>query len=88
MEAERTVRLATRHLFDIPDAAAVQIHCTDGTLWLTLDHDLRDIILEPGQSFTATEHRRGLLYALRPSTFVLGPMHHCAGAQMALPAVA
>lgn len=88
MEHERNLRLDARRLFEIPDAAAVQVRCTDGCLWLTLDHDVRDIILEPGQSFTATEHRRGLLYALQPSAFTLWPLRHCAGAEVALPAAA
>lgn len=64
-------RLEPRHLHAIPDAAAVEIVCTQGSLWLTLDNDRRDIILEPGDRFEADAHRRGLLYALEPSAFVL-----------------
>ena len=64
-------QLAARRLFDIPDAAAVQIRCTAGTLWITLDNDQRDIILAPGESFSTGEHRRALLYALEPAAFAL-----------------
>jgi Protein of unknown function (DUF2917) len=88
MEHETSLRLETRRLFAIPDAGGVQIRCTAGVLWLTLDHDQRDIILEAGQSFTATDHRRGLLYALEPSSFVLWPLRHCVGVEVGLPALA
>ena len=64
-------QLAARRLFDIPDAASVQIRCTAGSLWITLDHDPRDIILAPGESFSTPEHKRALLYALEPAAFAL-----------------
>lgn len=64
-------QLAARRLFDIPDAAAVQVRCTSGSLWITLDHDPRDIILAPGESFFTTEHKRALLYALEPAAFAV-----------------
>lgn len=63
--------LAQRGLFEIPDVAGVQLRCTEGSLWITLDHDLRDIVLAPGDSFTGTEHRRALVYALQPSTLAV-----------------
>ena len=73
MPERRTLRLEARRLYDIADAAAVAVRCTEGTLWLTLDHDVRDFVLEPGDSFSTAEHRRALLYALRPATFELVP---------------
>jgi hypothetical protein len=66
-------QLAARRLFDLPDAASVQIRCTAGSLWITLDNDPRDIVLESGESFFTTEHRRALLYALEPAAFGLEP---------------
>lgn len=67
------IGLAARSLFEIADAANVQIRCRKGTLWLTLDNDPRDVVLEPGESFVTTEHRRALLYALRPACFAVRP---------------
>lgn len=32
--------------------AATQIHCRSGLVWITLDHDLRDVVLNAGQSFS------------------------------------
>lgn len=66
-----TVSLPARQLFELPDASAARILCTSGCLWLTLDDDLRDVILQPGDSFETGEHRRALLYALQVSAFVL-----------------
>ena len=72
MATDRSFQLERRRLFDIADAAGVQIRCTAGSLWLTLDHDPRDIVLAAGESFTTPEHRRALLYALEPATVELG----------------
>jgi len=63
--------LEPRGLFEIPDVSGVQISCTQGSLWITLDHDTRDIVLEAGDSFVSTEHRRALVYAFQASTLAL-----------------
>ena len=73
MEAGTTVALPARQLFELPDASTARIVCTSGCLWLTLDDDPRDVILEPGDSFSAREPRRALLYALQGSSFLLAP---------------
>jgi hypothetical protein len=61
------IPLAPRALLDIPDISGTQVTCRRGSLWITLDNDPRDIVLEAGESFFSTEHRRALLYALQPS---------------------
>lgn len=78
------LQLAHQAIHSLPDAAGVQIGCIEGTVWLTLDGDARDIILEAGEVFTAPEHRRALIYALQPSRISLGspavlPLLDCAG---------
>ena len=60
--------LERRALFQVSDAAGVQMACQSGSLWITLDGDPRDILLDAGDRYTATEHRRALIYALEPST--------------------
>lgn len=35
----------------LPDARATHLCSAAGTLWITVDHDPRDIVLEPGQCF-------------------------------------
>ena len=54
-------------LFSVPDAAGVHILCRNGTVWITLDGDPRDIVLEASDSFSTPEHRRALIYAMKPS---------------------
>jgi hypothetical protein len=59
--------LDDRAMFSVPDAAGLQIDCEDGTVWITVDGDLRDYVLEPGDHFHNTEHRRAVIYAMRPA---------------------
>jgi hypothetical protein len=73
MTVPATHTLPARQLFTVPDASAVRIVCTSGALWLTLDHEAHDVILEAGDSFETAEHRRALVYAFQPSTFELAP---------------
>lgn len=68
-----TVSLPARQLLVIPDPSTTTILCTSGCVWLTLDDDPRDVILEPGDRFDAAGPRRAILYALEPSAFVLAP---------------
>ncbi len=70
MDPGPTVSLPSRQLFEIPDAASVRILCTAGCLWVTLDNDIRDVVLNPGDAYEPTAGR-ALLYAFEPSTFLL-----------------
>lgn len=67
------IGLAARGLFEVPDIARVQVICSRGSLWITLDNDPRDIIVQAGESFFSTKHRRALVFAFEPSTLVLRP---------------
>ena len=58
------VSLPTRAVFAVPDGAGVGIECRSGSVWVTLDRDPRDIVLEPGERFESTDHRRVLVSAL------------------------
>jgi hypothetical protein len=71
MTSVPTVCLPARQLFEVADASAVRIVCTAGCLWITLDHDTRDVILEPGDGFEAEQPRRALVYAFTPSSFTM-----------------
>ncbi len=50
--------LAHKAMFSVSDASGVQIACRTGSLWITLDDDPRDVVLDAGDSFLTTEHRR------------------------------
>jgi hypothetical protein len=71
MEDGPTITLPRRQLFEIPDASAVRIVCTRGCIWVTVDDDIRDFVLEPGQQFEVSDARRALIYAMEPSSFLL-----------------
>jgi hypothetical protein len=65
------IPLAPRALLDVPDISGTQVTCRRGSLWITLDNDPRDIVLEAGESFFSTEHRRALVYAFQPSVVAM-----------------
>lgn len=60
-------------MFSVPDAADLKIVCRSGTVWITLDGDLRDIVLEKCESFSTPDHKRALIYAMRPSCISIAP---------------
>ena len=62
------VDLPARGILTLPDAAGIGIECRSGTLWVTLDHDPRDIVLTAGERFEGGTHRRALVSALGPSS--------------------
>jgi hypothetical protein len=66
------LQLAHQAIHSLPDAAGIQIGCEEGAVWLTLDGDPHDYILEAGEVFTTPEHRRALVYALQRSRISQG----------------
>jgi hypothetical protein len=48
-----------------------RIECVRGTLWLTIDHDRRDIVLRPGQGFVLDRDDDMLLSALADSAYLV-----------------
>lgn len=46
-----------------------RVECLSGRLWLTIDHDRRDIVLDAGEGFTPDRPGALLLSALAPSAF-------------------
>jgi hypothetical protein len=43
--------LAARRGLRLKDARGAKLRAVQGTLWVTIDNDLRDIVLDPGESF-------------------------------------
>ena len=62
--------LAKRALYQLPKHAQ-RLTCRSGSLWITQDNDLRDIVLAPGESFAAAGGRKVIAYALEPATFTV-----------------
>lgn len=69
--AEQAIELTARQICEIADASTHRIECVAGCVWITLDHDERDIVLERGDSFVATESARALVYAFEPARLLL-----------------
>lgn len=44
-----------------------RVECLDGCVWITLDGDPRDVVLEAGQAFTADRNQPALIHALEAS---------------------
>jgi hypothetical protein len=63
----RALRLEPKALYSLPDATGLTVTCDEGALWLTVEGDLRDFVLEPGQTFKTQSDRTVLIYALAPS---------------------
>lgn len=67
--------LAQDQMLSLIDARGSQINCCRGALWITQDHDLRDIELSPGESFTLDRDGVAMVSALVDSTVELLPAH-------------
>lgn len=63
------VSMTLRHqaMFSVPDASKVRIGVAEGSVWITLDNDTKDYVLDACGVFTTTQPRRALVYALQPS---------------------
>lgn len=52
------------HLLEMPSGVALDASCGAGTLWVTLDNDIRDIVLTPGDTVSIPRGKRALVHAL------------------------
>ena len=67
------VAMLRRTLLELP-RGALTIRCASGSLWLTLDHDPRDIVLEAGERLALDGRRRALAYALEDAVLEVAPV--------------
>lgn len=75
MPAPRLITLellrSTTLTLDSPKGKRVE--CQSGCLWITLDRDPRDFIIEAGKSFVADHDQRALVHALEASRIQVVP---------------
>ena len=73
-----TVDLNMPHkaLQSIP-AGALRLVCREGSVWITLDHDERDVILSEGEDFFVQPHQHVIAYALQTAVLRLEPQPTC-----------
>ncbi len=66
-----SVSLRKGALHRLPHALGQHIEVLNGSLWLTIDNDRRDILVAPGRGFTIDRDGDTLLSALDDSRFVV-----------------
>ena len=71
--ADAILSLSERQLIRIRRGRGWSLHCWDGTIWLTQDDDRRDIVLQPGQSFTIEREGVILAFAVTDSQLLARP---------------
>jgi Protein of unknown function (DUF2917) len=65
------VRLTAKKLVHLHDAQGHSIASVRGTVWVTQSNDVRDIVLEPGDSFELDRPGLALVTALSDATIVV-----------------
>ena len=58
----------------IPDPAGLEITCTSGSIWITLDSILHNVILTAGtadDTFVTRSHRSALIFALSDAQILI-----------------
>lgn len=57
----------------IRDDESLTLRVLEGTLWITRDHDISDIVLEAGDSLTVERWRATLVSALKNTRVIFSP---------------
>ena len=79
------IELPRHAIFTVADISGVGIECQSGCVWLTMDDDPRDLVLEPGERFVGDIHRRVLVSAFEASSIAVS---HALPAAIPVPATA
>lgn len=67
------INMPHKAMQSIPQGA-LRLVCREGSVWITLDHDQRDVVLNPGEHFTTRPQQRAIAYALESSVLRLEPV--------------
>ncbi len=65
------VLLAKDQTLNLPNAAGVRVASQSGTVWITQDGDLRDIVLAPGQSVVLERSTPTIVQAIEPALITI-----------------
>jgi hypothetical protein len=69
--ADASVRLLPGQVVSMDRSKGRRLACTAGTLWVTLEHDAGDYILEADQSLEIREDGHVVISALEPGAFLV-----------------
>ena len=68
--------IAKNDIREVKQAFGVTIECLAGSVWVTLDGDQRDVVLDAGQVFVVDRNQRTLLQALSTASVrLIKPVH-------------
>jgi hypothetical protein len=65
------IHLRKGEVHRIPKGRGQRIEAISGSLWVTIDNDLRDIFVATGEGFTLGDDDKTLISALADSRFVV-----------------
>ena len=65
------VDLPARATVRLPDMRGTTLRVTKGTVWITQDHDLRDVVLRPGDTWVIERNGLTLLEAQGDATICI-----------------
>jgi hypothetical protein len=68
----RPISLRARGVHRIDNGRGLSVTALKGTVWITQDRDVRDIILSAGQSFVIDRNGVTLVYAFRDASVLVG----------------
>lgn len=63
-QAENEMHFSRSQICELQAPLGVTIECASGQVWITMDHDTRDVLLAEGQTFTVDCDKRTLIMAL------------------------
>ena len=66
-----SINLRKGGIHRLPKARGQRVESLSGSLWITMDHDLRDILVKPGEGFSIDGHGDALISALDDARFVV-----------------
>ena len=58
-------------VYRLPEGIGQRIESLSGSLWVTIDNDVRDILVNPGQGFSIDRDGAALISALDDARFVV-----------------
>lgn len=65
--------LRGRATLPLMDTKGQRVACLEGRIWITLQHDPRDVVLEPGECFVIDKPGLTLVFALQDAILTVGP---------------
>lgn len=65
--------LRARTTLPLHDQKGQRVACLEGQLWITQQHDIRDVVLEAGECFVIEKQGLTLLFALRDAIVTVSP---------------